>query len=285
MRVFVTGGTGFIGSRVIESLMRQPGLEVVACRTRGSGPRSKLTKEPSWVDGNLEHDFSEALKGTGVFIHLAAHGVDPRRNSWDECFRWNLVASLKLWMRAASLGVRRFIIAGSCFEYGSSGENYESIPVDAPLAPVSSYGASKAAASLAACALAREHKLELAVLRPFHVYGEGEPAHRFFPMLKAAANSGADFPMTPGGQVRDFMEVNDVARVFLNFVFHPLVLGVPQIFNLGTGKPQSLLDFAQSWWTKWQARGRLVPGALPYRPDEIMRYVPALSRIENYIPS
>ena len=282
MRVFVTGATGFIGSQVIKCLMEQH-LEVIALRLPGCRPQITLPAEPVWVDGDLESDLTQPMQQAQAVIHLAAYGVDPKFNSWTECMRWNFAASLKLWLQAASLGVRRFVVAGSCFEYGVSGENYDFIPVEAPLQPTSAYGASKAAASIAACALAREKRLELAVLRPFHVYGEGEAPQRFFPMLKAAAHAGTDFSMTPGEQIRDFTPVERVARSFVSFLSQPLRPGVPEIHNLGTGKPQSLLSFAQSWWAAWHAPGRLLPGALPYRTDEVMRYVPLLAS-ESPIP-
>jgi len=240
MKVFVTGGTGFIGSHVIKCLLEHE-LEVCALRLPGSVPQISLSKQPVWVDGTLESDVTSSLKQAEVLIHLAAHGVDPRLESWTECMRWNFTASLNLWLQAVSAGIRRFLIAGSCFEYGVSGEQYEAIPVEAPLLPTSAYGASKAAASIAACALARSKRLELAILRPFHVFGDGEAPQRFFPLLKAAALAGTDFAMSPGAQIRDFIPVAQVARSFVNFVFHPLIPGIPQLHNLGTGEPQSLL--------------------------------------------
>jgi hypothetical protein len=39
----------------------------------------------------------------------------------------------------------------------------------------------------------------------------------------------------------------------------------------------TILEFAQRWWDKWDAIGRLMPGAIPYRPNEVMRYVPELT--------
>jgi len=51
----------------------------------------------------------------------------------------------------------------------------------------------------------------------------------------------------------------------------------PLIANVGAGKPQTLLEFAGHWWNEWGATGKLLPGALPYRPNEAMRYVPEIS--------
>jgi nucleoside-diphosphate-sugar epimerase len=170
------------------------------------------------------------------------------------------------------------VICGSCFEYGNAGKRYEFIPVDAPLEPTGPYHASKAAASMAALALATQRKLSMVILRPFHVFGEGESPERFWPMLRDAALTGRDLPMTLGEQVRDFIPVEQVADAFLRAVQREdIVAGSPVIENVGTGRPQKLREFAEYWWGKWEAKGSLSLGAIPYRQDEVMRYVPMIS--------
>jgi nucleoside-diphosphate-sugar epimerase len=216
----------------------------------------------------------DALSGCDVFLHLAAHGVVSGMDDWETCFQVNLTQSLRLWQRAASAGINRFLICGSCFEYGRAAERYSFIPVDAPLEPIGAYASSKAAATVAALGLAAERKLSLTVLRPFHVYGEGEAATRFWPSLKKAALSGADFEMTLGEQVRDFVPVERVAEAFLNLASSEYVTETPQIKNIGSGEACSLIDFARFWWSQWGAHGELRPGLRPYRQNEIMRYVP-----------
>ncbi|HVY70162.1 MAG TPA: NAD-dependent epimerase/dehydratase family protein, partial [Verrucomicrobiae bacterium] len=143
--------------------------------------------------------------------------------------------------------------------------------------------ASKASATMAALALAAERQVELAVLRPFHVFGEDEPEFRFWPQLREAALRGTNFPMTAGGQVRDFVPVEEVARVFVEFLGAPLAAGRPEIYNVGTGAPRSLREFAEHWWRKWQAPGRLLPGQIPYRDNEVMRYVPKIVPLPGQI--
>ena len=176
---------------------------------------------------------------------------------------------------AAESGLERFIVAGSCFEYGRSGERHEFIPPDAGLEPVSSYPASKAAASVAFHALACEEKLELVILRIFQVYGEGELETRFWPSLRKAALAGEDFPMSPGLQVRDFVNVADVASGFVRFLDRDdLIAGDPLIENLGSGKPRALIDFAKAEWAAFEAKGELLPGAVPMRENEVLRFVP-----------
>lgn len=125
-------------------------------------------------------------------------------------------------------------------------------------------------------ALCRELRFELIYLRLCSVYGQGQYSDNFWPCLRRAALAGVDFPMTMGDQVRDFMPVEDVALALLRAVEQPPAAGEPRIRNVGTGKPQSTREFAAHWWRNWGARGQLLPGAVPYRPNEVMRYVPEI---------
>ena len=84
--------------------------------------------------------------------------------------------------------------------------------------------------------------------------------------------------MTKGEQVRDFINVTDVARRFVNELdFLKTQNGVPQFENVGSGKTLMLWDFSEFWWKKWNAKGKLLYGSVPYRENEIMRLVPKIS--------
>lgn len=272
MRVFVTGGCGFIGSHVLNELNRQD-YETVALRRIGSSPCIDLDVQPEWVDGDLLVPLGEVLSCCDAVLHLAAAGVHAL-NDWDQCFEVNLHHSLSLWRQAVRFGVQRFVIAGSCFEYGKSALHYDRIPVEAPLMPTGAYHASKASATMAAIALASEHNLVMSILRPFHVYGEGEASLRFWPALKQAAIAGDDFEMTMGEQVRDFTPVKYVAKCFVDELREQLSPGDARIRNVGTGSIVSLAEFAVQQWKQLGATGRLKFGSVPYRENEVMRYVP-----------
>lgn len=274
MNIFLTGGTGFIGSYVLGKLV-ESGHQVTALRSKTKHPHLEIGGEVNWMDGTLEDDFSDALSGCGAVIHLAAYGVNPAQNSWEQAIYWNVVCLERMLQAGLQAGVKRFILAGSCFEYGLSGQSFERIPTDAPLLPNKPYDASKAAATTVAQAFARQNDLEMAILRPFQVFGEGEPPNRLWPALKRAALSGADFDMTEGAQLRDFVPVDRVAQAFVDFAStSELIGGRPVLKNLGTGIPTSVAEFAQFWWKKWGATGKLNIGKLPYRGNEVMRYVP-----------
>jgi nucleoside-diphosphate-sugar epimerase len=81
--------------------------------------------------------------------------------------------------------------------------------------------------------------------------------------------------MTLGEQVRDFISVEQVAADLLKAAADSSVRpGVPLARNVGSGQPQTVRQFAETWWQRWEATGQLQFGALPYRDGEIMRYVP-----------
>jgi nucleoside-diphosphate-sugar epimerase len=80
--------------------------------------------------------------------------------------------------------------------------------------------------------------------------------------------------MSTGTQIRDFVDVSTVADQFLDAIdFRGVEAGRPQIKNIGSGIPKTLLQFAQEWWLSWGATGRLIPGQFEMRPGELGRLV------------
>jgi nucleoside-diphosphate-sugar epimerase len=273
VKLFVTGGTGFLGSHLLARL-HSDGVPVTACRRRVSSARLEVPNSASWITKPMEEIDVGELEGHDALVHLAAYGVSPQPCSWNEAFRFNVQASLGLLQKAKEAGIPRVVVAGSCHEYGLSANHYDFIPADAPMKPMGAYGASKAAFSVAAAGYARATNWDIRVLRIFAVYGEGQNPGNFWPSLKRAAMAGEDFQMTLGEQICDFSPVEFVVDEILAEVIKP---GSNRVFrNLGSGQPQSLLDFATGWWSKWNAKGRLLAGSVAYRKNEIMRYVPLL---------
>lgn len=282
--IFVTGATGFIGSHFLKTSLKA-GHSIVALRASPrSHSRVPLRDEQQFITSRRLQWVCETMSAVSVhhlaecdtFVHLAAAGVNTSNCGWLTPFSVNVLDSLSIWLRAIQAGIKSFVVCGSCFEYGSSGELYEFIPVSAPLRPKTAYAASKASATMAALALAKEYHLSLTVARPFHVYGDGEDPLRFWPTLCKAAAEGKNLPMTHGQQVRDFTPVEYVAEQLLRLCVDISDPGHPQIHNIGLGQAQSLRAFAEYWWKTLNATGKLMPGALPYRPLEVMRYVPEI---------
>ena len=276
MNIFLTGGSGFIGHHFINQA-QAAGHRIIAIKRPESRLRGPVHKSPQWIEGDLSGDYQRVLEDCNVLTHLAAHSANAPYDTLENCMYWNVTQTLRLFEQAYNAGIRKFLVAGSCFEYGRSGEQYEFIPTDAPLQPTMSYPTSKAAASIMLHGWGIERSVSLKYLRVFQVYGAGESQNRFWPSLREAALSGKDFEMTEGAQIRDFTPVEMVAQKFVDELdFSNVVDGKPHFAHVGTGNPQSLASFARSCWKKWNAQGNLIFGAKPYRENEVMRFVPQI---------
>jgi nucleoside-diphosphate-sugar epimerase len=272
MKLFVTGATGFIGSNFVKKASKA-GHTIVAQRRPQSLKHRHLPVE-KWVEMELNGDFRAVLKACDAIVHFASHTPNPPYASLSECTYWNVTATMSLLEQASEVGIERFVLAGTCFEYGMSALHFDNIPPQAPLLPQLSYPTSKAAASVSAAGLAREQNLRLQILRIFQAYGDGEAETRFWPSLRKAAFNGNDFNMSAGLQIRDFIHVDDICEAFLCALSSEgPKAGRTSIQNVASGHATKLIDFAQSWWKKWEAKGNLIPGTVGLRPGELSRIV------------
>ena len=179
MKIFVTGGTGFIGSHFLNAAFAAGHTVVAHRRSILSLPRVPLIAEPHWVEGRLSDITGKDCEECEALVHLAAHTANIPYDTLENCIHYNVLEPIALFRAAAAAGIERLVVAGSCFEYGVAGERYEYIPADAPLEPAQSYPASKAAASIAFRALAVELGLQLSIHRRGKYLGKVRQNHDF----------------------------------------------------------------------------------------------------------
>jgi dTDP-glucose 4,6-dehydratase len=113
----------------------------------------------------------------------------------------------------------------------------------------------------------RAYGLPVVTVRPFQVYGPGQPACSLIPAAIEAALAGQDFPMTPGEQERDFIYVADVVAGMLATAVATGIEG--ESLDLGMGRAHAVREVIAHVWEVTQAQGQMLPGALPYRPGEV----------------
>ena len=278
MKIFITGGTGFIGSYFINRAIFV-GHKLVCLRRPESQTRIKLDSEPEWVKGTLGDDFSKSMVGCDALVHMAAYGVSPQKASKEDLIRINITESYKLIQSAESTGINKFLIIGTFDEYGKSALNFNLIPPEEPLKPTTSYGASKAELFKLLQAFAVKKKLTLIYARISNTFGIGQHEQNLWPSMRKAALSGKDYFLTESDQIRSFISVEETARKLVELLeFSKVKSDIPSIKNISSGSAQSVREFSEYFWNKWNAKGKLHFGAKPYRKNEIMRCVPMIKK-------
>ncbi len=173
MRVFLTGGTGLVGSHVAERV-RAEGHEVVALVRPGSDARHLRELGCRLAPGDVRDAGGElvtAMSGCTHVVHAAA--LVYSRGSWGEIEAVNVGGTRAVVRSAAEAGIRVAVHISSVAVYGEARAGVDDATPEEELLPVSSnYGRSKQQAEGAARLEATAAGLRLTVLRPASVYGE-----------------------------------------------------------------------------------------------------------------
>ena len=282
MKYLVTGGAGFIGSHIVQTLLEQ-GASVRVFDNFNTGKRENLEGLTRQFNGNrfevLEGDIrdaslvEEAVRGVEVIFHQAAFVSVPQSMQEPQtCFDVNIKGTSLLFDTARKAGVRRAVVASSAAIYGNS----EAFPLveETPPQPMSPYAVSKRVKEMYAELFTDSFGLEVVALRYFNVYG---PRQRPDSMYAAAVPIFArrlldGKPVTvfgDGGQTRDLINVRDVVRANLIASEHWYAAG--KIFNICTGVETRILDLLDVMY-------ELLPNAPSHefaepRPGDIYRSV------------
>ncbi|HET7463583.1 MAG TPA: NAD-dependent epimerase/dehydratase family protein [Longimicrobium sp.] len=234
--VLVTGAGGFIGRRVVARLRRGGAAVVAWVRAADEVPAEGLGQVVDLGSGGAVR---QALEGArfDAAVHLAS-AVRSVASFADAVADAAMLAHLLDAYAAGAFG--RVVCMGSADQYGAApapqGE-------DAPPAPASHYALSKCVADVLAAFSGRALGRPVTVLRPFTVYGPGQPEHMFVSQLVRACVAGGEFRMSTGTQRRDFVYVDDVCDAVARAVALPRP--AEGAFNLGTGVGTTLWEVAQ----------------------------------------
>jgi nucleoside-diphosphate-sugar epimerase len=261
----VTGASGFLGSHLVKAL-RRAGHPVVAwMRTPGAAATDPGLRFAPWPAREALAPAIAALDRPLVF-HLAAAALRTRGDP-VAMFDSNIRLTGDLVIACAQAGVRGFVHAGSCTEYGAV-EVGPPIRESAPLAAIDLYDASKVAAGLWAQAVAHKAGLGFAWARLFGLYGPGLRPPRLLPTVHAALRAGRPVELTPGSQIRDWLYVDDAVDGLLRLGAFAAE-GHRGVFNLCTGHGETTRVISILLAQRMNADpGLLRFGALPARPSE-----------------
>ena len=278
-RVLITGATGFIGQRLVRRLVDAEALVYAGVAPDDSPEQVAGLPAPAH---RLVFDLCDAeavqeavVKSTPqVVIHLAAVGVTNSNIDSALALTVNAGGVLHLLEALREREVRRVVLVGTCHEYG----NRETVE---GLDPFNAYGASKVAAWAFGRMYWRAYGLPVVVVRPFQVYGPGQPKRTLVPAAIRVALAGEDFPTTPGEQRRDFVYIDDVIAGMLAAAMSSGIEGCS--LDLGTGQTHAVREVVERIWAMTGARGRILVGALPYRPGVVMSLIADADRTAELV--
>ena len=268
-RVLVTGGTGFLGSHVVQRLLRdgQHDVAILVRQESNLWRIEELLDSVTLIKGDLrqpsslEHQLTEFEPH--VVLHLAWSGVlGSARNSPDQVE--NIQHSLELIRMTARAGGRYWIGLGSQAEYGPCSQV---IDEREPTHPTTLYGVSKLATNLVANQLCEQLGLRFAWVRLFSCFGPKDHPSWFIPYVILKFFNGVRPAVTLAEQQWDYLYVADAADALCRLVAHPEAQGV---FNLGSGQAFKLRELLENIRDRIDPSRPIGFGELPYRSDQVM---------------
>ncbi|MFO7590152.1 MAG: SDR family NAD(P)-dependent oxidoreductase [Acidimicrobiia bacterium] len=247
--VVVTGAGGFIGSHVVERLVREGATVRAVLRYTSRGQRGALDLVPADVMEAVEltlgdvRDFDavrEVMRGADAMLHLAALvGIPYSYEHPQEVIDTNVVGTSNVLLAAKELGsLERVVLTSTSEVYGSALR----VPMDEehPLQAQSPYSATKIAADALGQSFQRSFGIPVTIIRPFNAYGPRQSARAVIPTIIAQAVSGSALKLGSVATTRDFTFVEDTAQAFLQIGASDAAVG--EVVNAGSGREIAISD-------------------------------------------
>ena len=251
MKYVITGGAGFIGSNLVERLVKE-GNEVHVIDNFSFGKLENCNKKAHYynIDLSQKSNFDqvkEVCKNADSVFHLACIArVQPSIKNPVEYEMNNTISTVNILKASVESNVRRFIYSSSSSVYG----NPTNLPLkeDFKTNPLSPYGAQKLYGEILCKTFSKVYGLETVSLRYFNVYGEKQNIDGAYALvigifLNQKSNEKSLTVRGDGSQRRDFTYVGDVVRANI-LASKSEHVGSGEIINIGNGKNKSINEIA-----------------------------------------
>ena len=251
MKIFVTGGAGFIGNHLVSSLLQEKNKVVIYDNLKNSSNENvkRLIKQGAkFVKGDVCNYklLVKSLTGFDLVIHLASEiSVQDSIKHPEHTHQVNVTGTLNLLRACIVQKVKNVIATSSAAVYG----NQENLPIleYSQTIPLSPYGATKLAMEHYLQAFAHSYDLNCISLRLFNVYGKGQCDSYAGVITHFMKNIKKKKPLVifgDGSNTRDFVFIQDVIDAFKKSI-KKINTSKGNVYNIASGKNTSIKDLAE----------------------------------------
>jgi len=247
-RVLVTGGGGFIGSRVCERLVEAGAETRALVLYTSSGTAEWLDTSPVRAEVDIRRgdladrdSVMDAVRDCEIVLHLGALIAIPYSYAAPESYvRVNTLGTLNVLQAVRECGVARMVNTSTSEVYGTA--RFTPMTEEHPLQAQSPYAASKIAADKLVESFHLSFGVPAVTLRPFNTFGPRQSARAVIPAVAVQALSGTTVNLGATRPTRDFVFVDDTADAFLGAAAVPGIEGMT--LHFGGGREVSIGDLA-----------------------------------------
>ena len=281
-KILVTGADGFIGSHLVEELVRQ-GIEVRAFVFYNSfNSWGWLDESPEELKTKIEifsgdirdpHGVEQAMQGCNVVMHLASLiGIPYSYHSPDSYVDTNIKGTLNILQAARKLELEKIVCTSTSEVYGTA--RYVPIDEGHPLQGQSPYSATKIAADQIAMSFYCSFGSPVALIRPFNTYGPRQSLRAVIPtIITQLATSKTTIKLGSLHPTRDFSFVKDIVNGFIAIAESDASIG--EAINVGSGFEISIKELGETI-------GDLMGSKIKFNTEEI-RLRPGKSEVERLL--
>ncbi len=285
MKIFLTGGTGFIGSHLLKKFIKEGHQITALIRQKNCQKLKKLSEftnfksfEYNEENQNLDKHFS--INNYDLIIHLATYyGTNDDQKDLHQLINTNIEFSTSLLSCATKYSVKNFINTGTFFQHYNN----------ADYSPVNLYAATKQAfMSLAKYYYEKENGINFVTLKLFDTYGPNDTRPKIFNFWKKIANSSEVIDMSLGEQLINILYIDDIVNGFYELAQQ---LDNDQkrnlngkSFVLSADNEISLKDLAEVFEKVANCKLNINWGAKVYRDREIMKPYNKGIKLPNWRP-
>lgn len=270
--VLVTGANGFLGSHLLDVLIKNGYLPIAYLRVGSDIWRIKHLQNsyiPFITTGNNEAEIEELFKSNKIQAIFHTATDYGRMTSLSNIIETNVIFPLKLIEAGIKYQTKLFINSDTFFGKKHFALNY-----------LNNYIISKRI--FESILLGLSSKIKIVNLRIEHIYGENDSDQKFVTsILKQLIQNTNEILFTEGNQKRDFIYVKDVANAYLSVLKNTSLLEKYQEFEVGTGKSISVKEFILKLAEVTASKSFLKFGTIPLRDGEILNSIANTSQLNK----